>query len=237
MHHSCEGQWQSFQCSLCLKETGQGEANVTIHLEKHLQDIALATLPNNGDDESDSSPPSPWASPHLTPEAISSPIPTQLSFLQPMLSYSDFDLSAETPSSHEPAFYPSNTFRNSHYNAAHWDNNNFQPEMYQPDAEDEVPSSRNTKTGASHHQKSDGDSLPTASRLESSFQTVEDNYKVTMTDQDISISLAQPSSAKSPPKSPQSPRIHQHGEFRGGVWLCKYIIIANAEMAIFAALR
>ncbi|KAI3320342.1 hypothetical protein HD806DRAFT_507302 [Xylariaceae sp. AK1471] len=53
VHHGYEGQWQSFQCSLCLEETGHGEANVTIHLEKHLQDIALTALPNNGDDGSE----------------------------------------------------------------------------------------------------------------------------------------------------------------------------------------
>ncbi|KAI0185940.1 hypothetical protein EV127DRAFT_440401 [Xylaria flabelliformis] len=54
VHHGYGDQWQSFQCSLCLEETGQGEAAVTIHLEKHLQDIALAALLNNGDEESTS---------------------------------------------------------------------------------------------------------------------------------------------------------------------------------------
>ncbi|KAI8943928.1 hypothetical protein F4801DRAFT_323216 [Xylaria longipes] len=53
VHYGYGDQWQSFQCSLCLEETGQGEANVTIHLEKHLQDIALAALPNHGDDEAE----------------------------------------------------------------------------------------------------------------------------------------------------------------------------------------
>ncbi|KAI0862933.1 hypothetical protein F4860DRAFT_103862 [Xylaria cubensis] len=53
VHHGYRGdQWQSFQCSLCLEETGQGQAAVTIHLEKHLQDIALAALLNNWDEES-----------------------------------------------------------------------------------------------------------------------------------------------------------------------------------------
>ncbi|KAI1744471.1 hypothetical protein F4680DRAFT_225899 [Xylaria scruposa] len=52
VHHGYGDQWQSFRCNLCLEETGQGEANVTIHLEKHLQDIALAALPNNVDEES-----------------------------------------------------------------------------------------------------------------------------------------------------------------------------------------
>ncbi|KAI0448309.1 hypothetical protein F5B21DRAFT_510295 [Xylaria acuta] len=53
VHHGYGDRWQSFQCSLCLEETGQGEANVTIHLEKHLQDIALTALPNNRDGESE----------------------------------------------------------------------------------------------------------------------------------------------------------------------------------------
>ncbi|KAI0101744.1 hypothetical protein GGR51DRAFT_574566 [Nemania sp. FL0031] len=45
--------WQSIQCSLCLEDTGQGEANVTGHLEKHLQSIALAALPNDWGDRSE----------------------------------------------------------------------------------------------------------------------------------------------------------------------------------------
>ncbi|GAP84314.2 hypothetical protein SAMD00023353_0701280 [Rosellinia necatrix] len=53
VYHGYGDQWQSFPCSLCLEETGDGEANVTIHLEKHLQDIALAALPNNRDDPSE----------------------------------------------------------------------------------------------------------------------------------------------------------------------------------------
>ncbi|KAI0816117.1 hypothetical protein GGR55DRAFT_625330 [Xylaria sp. FL0064] len=47
MYYEYEGKWQSFQCSLCLGQTGQGETNVTTHLESHLQDIALTALPNN----------------------------------------------------------------------------------------------------------------------------------------------------------------------------------------------
>ncbi|KAI0509181.1 hypothetical protein F5B22DRAFT_617983 [Xylaria bambusicola] len=53
VHHGYGDQWQSLRCSLCLEETGQGEANVTIHFDKHLQDIALAALPTNADDEPD----------------------------------------------------------------------------------------------------------------------------------------------------------------------------------------
>lgn len=54
VHYGYGDRWQSFQCSLCLEETGQGEANVTIHLEKHLHDIVIAALPTNGDDEPNS---------------------------------------------------------------------------------------------------------------------------------------------------------------------------------------
>ncbi|KAI1129081.1 hypothetical protein F5Y10DRAFT_239145 [Nemania abortiva] len=54
VHYSYGDQWQSFQCGLCLEDTGQGEANVTIHLERHLQDIALTALPNNVVDGSES---------------------------------------------------------------------------------------------------------------------------------------------------------------------------------------
>ncbi|KAI0018147.1 peptidase C65 Otubain-domain-containing protein [Xylariomycetidae sp. FL0641] len=43
---------------------------------------------------------------------------------------------------YEPAF-TTNTFKNSHFNVAHYNNMNFQPEMYKPEAEDEpLPSAR-----------------------------------------------------------------------------------------------
>ncbi|KAI0597228.1 peptidase C65 Otubain-domain-containing protein [Biscogniauxia sp. FL1348] len=47
----------------------------------------------------------------------------------------------ENNSAYEPAF-TTNTFKNSHFNVAHYNNMNFQPEMYRPDADDEIPSGR-----------------------------------------------------------------------------------------------
>ncbi|KAI1395655.1 cysteine proteinase [Hypoxylon fuscum] len=44
----------------------------------------------------------------------------------------------ETSSFHEPSF-TTNTFKNSHFNVAHYNNMNFQPEMYRPDADEEIP--------------------------------------------------------------------------------------------------
>ncbi|XDG07523.1 hypothetical protein ABKA04_007138 [Annulohypoxylon sp. FPYF3050] len=44
----------------------------------------------------------------------------------------------EPTSVHEPAF-TTNTFKNSHFNVAHYNNMNFQPEMYRPEAEEEIP--------------------------------------------------------------------------------------------------
>ncbi|KAJ8132990.1 hypothetical protein O1611_g639 [Lasiodiplodia mahajangana] len=46
-------QWESFYCPLCLRETGRGESTVIDHLEKHLQGIALAALPNDWGDRSE----------------------------------------------------------------------------------------------------------------------------------------------------------------------------------------
>jgi ubiquitin thioesterase protein OTUB1 len=47
---------------------------------------------------------------------------------------------AETNINYEPTF-TTNTFKNSHFNIAHYSNNNFQPEMYRPEA-DEMPTQR-----------------------------------------------------------------------------------------------
>ncbi|KAI0199316.1 hypothetical protein F4808DRAFT_432770 [Astrocystis sublimbata] len=44
--HGYGDQWESIRCNLCLEETGEGEAKVTIHIGKHLHDIALAAIPN-----------------------------------------------------------------------------------------------------------------------------------------------------------------------------------------------
>ncbi|KAI2616648.1 hypothetical protein GGS26DRAFT_577882, partial [Hypomontagnella submonticulosa] len=44
----------------------------------------------------------------------------------------------ETSTSHEPAFQ-TNTFNNIHYNVSHYSNESFQPEIYRPNAEEEIP--------------------------------------------------------------------------------------------------
>lgn len=49
--------------------------------------------------------------------------------------FPDLPEMAENAASYEPAFQ-TNTFKNSHFNVAHYSNNNFQPEMYRPDAEE-----------------------------------------------------------------------------------------------------
>lgn len=51
--HGYGEDWPSFRCRLCFEDTGEGEAKVTIHLERHLQDISLAILPNVPEEELD----------------------------------------------------------------------------------------------------------------------------------------------------------------------------------------
>jgi ubiquitin thioesterase protein OTUB1 len=91
-------------------------------------------------------------------ESISAPPPSQPSPPQQQqttvhpLRFSKYnfpnlpEMAAENNSAYEPAF-TTNTFKNSHFNVAHYNNLNFQPEMYQPDADEEVPSSGNNKNG------------------------------------------------------------------------------------------
>ncbi|KAH9889112.1 peptidase C65 Otubain-domain-containing protein [Xylariomycetidae sp. FL2044] len=61
---------------------------------------------------------------------------------------------AESNTTYEPAFQ-TNTFKNSHFNVAHYNNMNFQPEMYKPDAEDEIPSSASSGRGGGRKRSSE----------------------------------------------------------------------------------
>ncbi|KAI1343439.1 cysteine proteinase [Xylariaceae sp. FL0016] len=96
------------------------------------------------------SPQSPWMAQPF-PEAIPAPPsqqpsppqqqPTTPLTVQHQLRFSKYNFPnlpemAETSTSHEPAFM-TNTFKNSHFNVAHYNNMNFQPEMYRPDAEED----------------------------------------------------------------------------------------------------
>ncbi|KAI0551493.1 peptidase C65 Otubain-domain-containing protein [Xylaria curta] len=102
-------------------------------------------------------PASPWGSQHFTPEVISAPPPSQPSPPQQQatvhpLRFSKYnfpDLHEMAPESNSPHDPPctTNTFKNSHFNIAHYNNLNFQPEMYQPDAEEEVSSNGHSKIG------------------------------------------------------------------------------------------
>ncbi|XXH01473.1 hypothetical protein Hte_007833 [Hypoxylon texense] len=54
--------------------------------------------------------------------------------------------SVESSALHEPPL-TTNTFKNSHFNAAHYNNMNFQPEIYRADADDEIPHAEREMTG------------------------------------------------------------------------------------------
>ncbi|KAI0863441.1 peptidase C65 Otubain-domain-containing protein [Xylaria cubensis] len=102
-------------------------------------------------------PASPWGSQHFTPEVIPAPPPSQPSPPQQQatvhpLRFSKYnfpnlhEMAPESNSAHDPPC-TTNTFKNSHFNIAHYNNMNFQPEMYQPDAEEEVSSNGHSKIG------------------------------------------------------------------------------------------
>ncbi|KAI1747242.1 peptidase C65 Otubain-domain-containing protein [Xylaria castorea] len=103
------------------------------------------------------SPASPWGSQHFTSEVISAPPPSQPSPPQQQatvhpLRFSKYnfpnlhEMAAENNGSHDPPC-TTNTFKNSHFNIAHYNNLNFQPEMYQPDADEEASSNGHSKIG------------------------------------------------------------------------------------------
>ncbi|KAK6952476.1 hypothetical protein Daesc_007014 [Daldinia eschscholtzii] len=95
------------------------------------------------------SPQSPWM-PQPFPDGLASgppppqPSPPQQQPAPPMtvhpLRFSKYNFPdlVETNTFHEPAF-TTNTFKNSHFNVAHYNNMNFQPEMYRPEADEEIP--------------------------------------------------------------------------------------------------
>ncbi|KAI6085243.1 cysteine proteinase [Hypoxylon rubiginosum] len=96
------------------------------------------------------SPQSPWMAQPFSdglaaaPPPAPQPSPPQQQPPTPMtehpLRFSKYNFPdlVETSAFHEPAF-TTNTFKNSHFNVAHYNNMNFQPEMYRPDADDEMP--------------------------------------------------------------------------------------------------
>lgn len=95
------------------------------------------------------SPQSPWMAQPFSdglaaaPPPAPQPSPPQQQPPTPMthpLRFSKYNFPdlVETRTFHEPAF-TTNTFKNSHFNVAHYNNMNFQPEMYRPDADDEIP--------------------------------------------------------------------------------------------------
>ncbi|OTA97558.1 hypothetical protein M434DRAFT_18966 [Hypoxylon sp. CO27-5] len=96
------------------------------------------------------SPQSPWI-PQPFPEGLATatppqPSPPQQQIPAPMtvhhpLRFSKYnfpDLVEPSSGIHEPAF-TTNTFKNSHFNVAHYNNMNFQPEMYRPEADEDMP--------------------------------------------------------------------------------------------------
>ncbi|KAI1080622.1 cysteine proteinase [Whalleya microplaca] len=99
------------------------------------------------------SPQSPWLPQHFpdgmpaAPPPQQQPSPPQQHATTPMtihpLRFSKYNFPdlVETNTFHEPAFQ-TNTFKNSHFNVAHYNNMNFQPEMYRPDAEEEIPTGK-----------------------------------------------------------------------------------------------
>ncbi|KAI1496634.1 peptidase C65 Otubain-domain-containing protein [Biscogniauxia marginata] len=105
------------------------------------------------------SPSSPWISQHFPESMPPPPPPPPQQQAQPSppqqpatpltthpLRFSKYNFPhlpemVENNSSYEPAF-TTNTFKNSHFNVAHYNNTNFQPEMYRPEADDEIPSGR-----------------------------------------------------------------------------------------------
>ncbi|KAI0458179.1 peptidase C65 Otubain-domain-containing protein [Xylaria acuta] len=102
------------------------------------------------------SPASSWVSQHFTPEVISAPpsqpSPPQQHATEHPLRFSKYnfpnlhEMAAESNSAHDPPC-TTNSFKNSHFNPAHYNNMNFQPEMYQPGAEEEAPSNGHSKIG------------------------------------------------------------------------------------------
>ncbi|KAI1392491.1 cysteine proteinase [Hypoxylon trugodes] len=111
--------------------------------------LGSPTAPSPMTDPYAPSPQSPWMPQGYTEGLPAAPPPQQPSppHQQPTtpmtvhpLRFSKYNFPdlVETSSFHEPSF-TTNTFKNSHFNVAHYNNMNFQPEMYRPDADEEIP--------------------------------------------------------------------------------------------------
>jgi len=49
LDHNLEPEWGSFDCPLCLSDTGEGKISITKHLGGHLEEISLSALPPDPD--------------------------------------------------------------------------------------------------------------------------------------------------------------------------------------------
>ncbi|KAL7620900.1 hypothetical protein AAE478_008210 [Parahypoxylon ruwenzoriense] len=91
--------------------------------------------------------PQPFSDSLAAPPPPPRPSPSQQQPTTPMtvhpLRFSKYNFPdlVETSTFPEPSF-TTNTFKNSHFNVAHYNNMNFQPEMYRPEAEEEIPHGR-----------------------------------------------------------------------------------------------
>ncbi|CAJ2504417.1 Uu.00g118110.m01.CDS01 [Anthostomella pinea] len=119
-----------------------------------LSPLTCPTAPSPVSDSYAHSPQSPWVTQNF-PDNLplppsQQPTPPQQQATTPVtvhpLRFSKYNFPllpemAENNSSYEPA-YTTNTFKNSHFNVAHYNNTNFQPEMYRPDGDEEMPSGK-----------------------------------------------------------------------------------------------
>lgn len=112
--------------------------------------LGSPTAPSPMTDPYAPSPQSPWmpqpfsdglptGAPPPQPSPPQQQVTTPMTVHHPLrFSKYNFPDLVETSTFHEPAFQ-TNTFKNSHFNVAHYNNMNFQPEMYRPEAEEEIP--------------------------------------------------------------------------------------------------
>jgi hypothetical protein len=52
--HGLAPDWQSLECPLCLQQTGDGRSVISLHIARHMEEIALSALPTSPDSDSDS---------------------------------------------------------------------------------------------------------------------------------------------------------------------------------------
>lgn len=53
LDHQLGPDWRSLNCPLCLESTEPGKSKMLIHFARHMEDIALAALPREVDDETE----------------------------------------------------------------------------------------------------------------------------------------------------------------------------------------